>query len=281
MLPIFADVFKKYEASMHSNGMLPYWPGGGTGQPFVTANAAWAFFEARDGGIPVPESLVERFASVVNDIAEGRIESDSETQTLALMVAARYVDSADSNKAAADSLYLRRDRFSTGARAFLALAFSALKHNPDASAQLLAEIGGEIPDDGFDPRIIRYDEGQNQSELLAGAIAELRVSGFDLSEIVVLSPLANNSVAARTTDSKLRQILRPADGSAPRKGAVTYSTIQAYKGLDSPAVIITDLSDSGMTNFDSLMYTGLTRATDRLIALIETKTLQKLVGGKK
>ena len=36
-----------------------------------------------------------------------------------------------------------------------------------------------------------------------------------------------------------------------------------------------------MTNFDSLMYTGLTRATDRLIALIETKTLQKLVGGKK
>jgi hypothetical protein len=136
-------------------------------------------------------------------------------------------------------------------------------------------------DDGFDPLIIRYDEGQNQSELLAGAIAELRVSGFDLSEIVVLSPLADNSVAASTTDSKLRQILRPADGSTPRKGAVTYSTIQAYKGLDSPAVIITDLSDSGMTNFDSLMYTGLTRATDRLIALIETKTLQKLVGGKK
>ncbi len=155
MLPMFADVFAKYEASMHANGLLPYWPGGQSGQPFVTTNAAWAFFSARDGEIPVPEHMAERFATVVNDIAEGRIESDNETQTLALMVAAMYVDSAEFNKAAADSLYLRRDRFSIEARAFLALALTVLEHNTPAATQLLAEIGGEIPDDGFDPRNFR------------------------------------------------------------------------------------------------------------------------------
>ncbi|AJR30263.1 hypothetical protein G155_00233 [Mycobacterium sp. VKM Ac-1817D] len=59
-----------------------------------------------------------------------------------------------------------------------------------------------------------------------------------------------------------------------------YSTVHAFKGLESPAVVITDLDQTTANeNFDSLLYVGLTRATDRLIALIETNTLRKAIGG--
>lgn len=134
-------------------------------------------------------------------------------------------------------------------------------------------------DDGIDPTIIKYSRGDDQSSLLKKAVGELRDEGFDLSEIVVLSPSANGSVADTTTDPWLRQVLLLADGSMPVKGRLRYATIHSFKGLDAPAVIVTDLDDLGRSNFDALVYVGLTRATDRLIALVETKTLRGLIGG--
>ncbi len=135
-------------------------------------------------------------------------------------------------------------------------------------------------DDGIDPRVIPYVSGDDQGALLRKAVNDLRDDGFDLTEIVVLSPLGRNSVAASTSDPWLRQLLIPADGSKPPRGGLRYSTIHAFKGLDAPAVIVTDLDASGRPNFDTLVYVGLTRATDRLTALVEKKTLQGLLGGK-
>ena len=135
-------------------------------------------------------------------------------------------------------------------------------------------------DDGVDPVFHQYVTGQDQSGLLANAIRGLKDEGYKLNEIVVLSPLRDYSTAATTSDPWLRQILMQADGRAARPGHVHYSTIHAFKGLEAPAVIVTDL-DSGKTadGFDSLLYVGLTRATDRLVAIIEVNTLRQAVGG--
>jgi superfamily I DNA/RNA helicase len=135
-------------------------------------------------------------------------------------------------------------------------------------------------DDGIDPTIIKYVSGEDQAAILRKVVDDLRDEGFDLTEIVVLSPRGERSVAASTSDSWLRQVLIPADGSKPIRGRLRYSTIHSFKGLDAPAVIVTDLDDSGKPHFDALVYVGLTRATDRLIALVETKTLRRLVGGE-
>lgn len=135
-------------------------------------------------------------------------------------------------------------------------------------------------DDGIDPTIIKYTRGDDQASLLRKAVDDLRNDGFDLTEIVVLSPLDNGSVAATTSDAWLRQVLTPTDGSTPSKGKLRYATIHAFKGLDAPAVIVTDLDDSGWPNFDALVYIGLTRATDRLVTMVETKTLRRLVRGE-
>jgi len=135
-------------------------------------------------------------------------------------------------------------------------------------------------DDGVDPTIVKYTRGEDQAAILRKVVGDLRDGGFDLTEIVVLSPLGDNSVAASTSDPWLRQVLSPADGSKPVKGRLRYSTIHAFKGLDAPAVVVTDLDVAAESHFDALVYIGLTRATDRLTALVETKTLRRLVGAE-
>lgn len=101
-----------------------------------------------------------------------------------------------------------------------------------------------------------------------------------MNEIVVLSPQRNSSTAATTEDPWLKQILKSADGLPARPGQLQFSTIHAFKGLEAPAVIVTDLDQAATTDiFDALLYVGLTRATDRLIALVEANTLRKALGG--
>lgn len=135
-------------------------------------------------------------------------------------------------------------------------------------------------DDGADPDFIPVSRGKDQSAELAEAVRALRDEGYGLGEIVVLSPLREGSTAETTTDPWLRQILRQADGQSPRPGQLRYSTIHAFKGLDAPAVIITDLDEATSPTFESLLYVGMTRATDRLTALIETHTLRTAHGGQ-
>lgn len=135
-------------------------------------------------------------------------------------------------------------------------------------------------DDGIDPIFHQYQAGQDQSALLVAAIRGLKEDGYELNEIVVLSPQRDGSTAATTRDPWLRQILKPAAGLPARPGQVQYSTIHAFKGLEAPAVVVTDLEHAAtVDNFASLLYVGLTRATDRLIALIEATTFRKAVGG--
>jgi len=134
-------------------------------------------------------------------------------------------------------------------------------------------------DDGADPDFIPVPRGQDQSAMLAEAVRTLLDDGFSLDEIVVLSPLRVGATAEATADPWLRQILRQADGQSPRPGQLRYATIHAFKGLDAPAVIITDLDEGTSPNFESLLYIGMTRATDRLTALIEKKTLRTAHGG--
>ncbi|WP_205752230.1 nuclease-related domain-containing DEAD/DEAH box helicase [Cryptosporangium phraense] len=135
-------------------------------------------------------------------------------------------------------------------------------------------------DDGVDPDVLAYKADHDQSPMLVDAVHKLRDEGMELSDIVVLSPLRGGSTAETTTDPWLRQVLRAADGSPVRPGQLRHCTIHAFKGLEAPAVIVTDLDQRRVTNFEALLYVGLTRATDRLIAIVETGTIRTVLGGK-
>lgn len=135
-------------------------------------------------------------------------------------------------------------------------------------------------DDGVDPTFVPYAAGTNQTAQLLEAVGSLRKEGFGLHEIVVLSPLRAGSTAETTEDLWLRQVLHPHDGGAARHGQLRYSTIHAFKGLEAPAIVVTDLDRRATPYFKSLLYVGLTRATDRLFAVIETGTFRSALGGK-
>lgn len=134
-------------------------------------------------------------------------------------------------------------------------------------------------DDGTNPTFLPYTAGNDQSPQLVQAISTLRTEGFALNEIAVLSPLRSDSTAQATTDPWLRQVLRPATGDTPRPGQVQYSTIHAFKGLEAPAVIVTDLDRNRVPNFESLLYIGLTRAMDRLVAVMDRDTFKTMSRG--
>ncbi len=133
-------------------------------------------------------------------------------------------------------------------------------------------------DDGVDPEFKKYQRGQDQATLLLAAIRELRDQGFELDEITVLSPLAEGSVASSASNEWLGRILKSADGLGPSKGHIRHSSIHAFKGLESPAVVLTDLDDQVTTHFEALLYVGLTRATDRLVVFVESDTFGSIMG---
>jgi superfamily I DNA/RNA helicase len=123
-----------------------------------------------------------------------------------------------------------------------------------------------------------YVRGQDQSGLLIQAIKGLQSDGFRLEDVAVLSPRRQKSVAATTAEPWLRQVLIPAEPK-PRPGKVMYSTVQAFKGLEAPAVVFTDLDAATVPNFDAVLYVGITRAMDRLVAIAEKDTLVSMAGG--
>ena len=61
------------------------------------------------------------------------------------------------------------------------------------------------------------------------------------------------------------------------KGKVRHNTIHAFKGLDAPAVIVTDVDEPSVAGFEALLYIGLTRPTDRLSVLATKEALASKV----
>lgn len=134
-------------------------------------------------------------------------------------------------------------------------------------------------DDGVDPTFIAYKDSSEQQGRLVATLRTLKDEGYDLNEVVVLSPLRDTSTASLATDPWLRQVLQPMDGRAAKPGRVRFGTIHAFKGLDAPAVVVTDLDQALTANFESILYVALTRATDRLVAYIEAGTYRAALGG--
>lgn len=153
--------------------------------------------------------------------------------------------------------------------------------------QAVADLAGMSPgykrfrrqDDGVQPRYYWYSHPREQGGLLAQAIRDLRDEGLELDEIVVLSPKRTSSAAATCTDTWVRRVLAEAGHTTPRS-RVGYTTIHAFKGLEAPAVILTDIDEPIEPYFESLLYVGLTRPRDRLSVLATKEAIAPRVLGE-
>ena len=147
--------------------------------------------------------------------------------------------------------------------------------NTPRVAEYIVRLGG------LDPaytRILRPDSGPagtprtlfyrpaDQARLLLSAIDDLTDTEFFAEEdIVVLSPLTD-SCAAKAEGRIGRHSLVPLARIADSK-SVRFGTIASFKGLEAPAVILTDIDEVGTAQAQRLFYVGISRATDRLRVL--------------
>jgi len=123
------------------------------------------------------------------------------------------------------------------------------------------------PDGGIEPRVTYYEDGASQVRMLRVAIDELIADGFRPQDIVVLSPRSSGSCAELFAAEHLRAIM---PRSAVVASTTTYTTVHAFKGLEAPCIILTDVETVDGDRASSLFYTAVTRALDRLIILAQT-----------
>lgn len=121
------------------------------------------------------------------------------------------------------------------------------------------------PDSGIEPETLYFDTPDDQVAKLAELLDGLFAEGYSGREIVVLSPRSVGSAAERLTDPPWGDRLKPASAGTP--GGVRYSTVHAFKGLEAPVIIVTDVTSIGSEADNSLFYVAVTRATERLYVL--------------
>jgi alpha-2-macroglobulin len=141
---------KQYSDSLLSNGMLPYWPGGSTGNGFVTCQALWSVNESANAGFEAPADLQEKLTGAVNKIMKGQIPASRFEKCFALFVLTQS-ESHDDFRNESQELYLHRNEGSDEDRALLAIGLHQQNIMEREQQQLLREIDTPIKERAFNP----------------------------------------------------------------------------------------------------------------------------------
>ncbi|NUU41846.1 NERD domain-containing protein/DEAD/DEAH box helicase [Tardiphaga robiniae] len=105
---------------------------------------------------------------------------------------------------------------------------------------------------------------------LSQIVTALKAAGIRAADVALLGPRRReNSVASRMNSVagwKIRDI------SSADPEAVSYSTIHAFKGLESPVVIVVDAGTGNTDETDALLYVAMSRARVRLLLICPEET---------
>lgn len=131
---------------------------------------------------------------------------------------------------------------------------------------LLADVdlGETLVAEGPETRIIWYSGQPEQSAVLKTEIDRLVAGGIDVADIVLLSPRAYDSSAARTLAG-----YRITESTQPRHGSIRFSSVGGFKGLEATAVVLTDVERLNTSDAHSTLYVGTSRACVFLSVLID------------
>ena len=124
------------------------------------------------------------------------------------------------------------------------------------------------PDEGLAPRMRYYSDRAVQTGILEELLGGLYKEGYAGDDIVILSPISDGCAARSLSNEPWRNRVKPYADSPP-KGFVRWTTVSAFKGMEAPVVILTDVEEVQGERSESLFYTGLTRATDRLFVVAD------------
>ena len=124
----------------------------------------------------------------------------------------------------------------------------------------------------------RYWKNRKEEvEQLEKVITRLLKEGIEAEDIVILSPQRFENSAASEIGSDVDlpiTDIREIEGEP--EGCIVFSTVHAFKGMESPTVILTGFSDISSDEQRSLIYVGMSRARSHLVLVLGDKT-RKLV----
>jgi len=115
-----------------------------------------------------------------------------------------------------------------------------------------------------------YESQERQLSLLKGTLKAL-LQNFLPSEIIILSTKENNLSCAQALTADKSIHLQALQDETPEHESIAYASVHAFKGLESPAVIFTDIESFGTELAKSILYTGMSRARLKLIMLLDEK----------
>jgi len=118
------------------------------------------------------------------------------------------------------------------------------------------------------PDFAYYKNENEQINLVTASINQLNSDGYKDSDIVLLSPFTNECIAKKLLEKKDWQN-RISEFSIINKDKILYTTIGRFKGLEAPAIIITDFMSMEMNQ--NLFYVGISRALHRLSIFLHVK----------
>lgn len=159
--------------------------------------------------------------------------------------------------------------------------------NTPSVASLAEMLGGLAPGygrvlrshDGTEPRFLFYKNDGEQVACIEQALSELFELGMAGKDIVILSTRGDEAAAAAKVQSPAwRDRIRPFS-PAETGGYIRYCSIHSFKGLEAPAILITDLDNLGRQSLEALIYIGVTRSLHRLIIIIQESIKAELLAG--
>ncbi|TPG40563.1 NERD domain-containing protein [Sphingomonas koreensis] len=96
---------------------------------------------------------------------------------------------------------------------------------------------------------------------LEAILRELLDRDVPPQDIAILSTRRReNSLLAALTEIAGRRLAEPTDETALRNGALLFTTMHAFKGLERQVVIAVDMAETGDAKWSMLHYAGLSRA---------------------
>jgi hypothetical protein len=147
--------------------------------------------------------------------------------------------------------------------------------NAEPIAETLAITSGLAPGykrvlhdiEGSEVDPLFYSSAADQEMHLANAIGNLK-KAFKAGEIMILSMRSDESSCAGSASAgsigvRLAPIRQVQDGQT-----IPYASVHAFKGLEAPAVIITDIDSLNDERTRALLYVGMSRARIRLFMLM-------------
>lgn len=122
---------------------------------------------------------------------------------------------------------------------------------------------------------ISYDDKVDENAKLNDLIRDIRNSGLNGSDFIILSQYSiNNSQNCLTHGLSKGNGTLKTSGSLWRasKNDVRFSTISSYKGLEAKVVILSDVDSFSDNDTRLLNYVGISRAITKLYILYDLKT---------